>query len=252
MQQAFERYYDEYKKLPDSEQIGWLQSVLGPVVKDSASALPVIDELVHPSHLVALLENEPRGIQSVVLNSLPADLAQQVASSLGTAERGSADDKLTAMLRRFFFSDFIAKTDLGELAHVDLLSADQLGRCIQLLGLKELVLTYGNLRIDSEVDQQPERITLSQRLVSEALSVSSPNTLVDHIGLWVLARAMSRREPVYAAYTGQKLPIEASGLFLDAVANSAGESDSEFYDQFLAEVEFVAEHISRFDEGLAA
>ena len=231
MQQAFEGYYDEYKKVPDSEQIEWLRSVLGPVVKDSASALPVIDELVHPSHLAALLENEPRAIQSLVLSSSPAE------------------DKLTAMLRRFFFSDFIAKSDLGELSHVDLLSADQLGRCIQLLGLKELVLTYGNLRIDAEMDQ---RVSRAQRLVSEALSVTSPNTLVDYIGLCVLARAMSRREPVYAAYTGQKLPIEASSQFMEAVANAAGESDSEFYDQLLAEVEFVAEHISHFDQGIAA
>ena len=231
MQQAFEGYYNEYKKLPDSEQIDWLRSVLGPVVKDSATALPVVDELVHPSHLVALLENEPRAIQSLVLSPLPAD------------------DKLTAMLRRFFFADFIAKSDLGELSHVDRLSADQLSRCIQLLGLKELVLTYGNLRVDTEVDQ---RVSHAQRLVSETLSLTSTNTLVDHIGLWVLARAMSRREPVYAAYTGQKLPIDASGQFLEAVANAAGESDSEFYDQLLAEVEFVAEHISRFDQGLAA
>jgi hypothetical protein len=153
------------------------------------------------------------------------------------------------MLRRFFFADFIAKSDLGELSHVDLLSADQLGRCIQLLGLKELVLTYSNLRVDAEVDQ---RVSHAQRLVSEALSVTSPNALVDHIGLWVLALAMSRREPEYAAYTAQKLPIEASGEFLETVANAAGESDCEFYEQLLAEVEFVAEHISRFDQGLAA
>jgi hypothetical protein len=173
--QEFESRSRWYGQLQAAEQEQWLTSTLGRARANSSRALAIVDENLHPSHVIEALRSETHPIQSLVLKNLPPTLAEQVASALSNGqpvkqadepsgqpghsplERGSGraagaspDDRIVAVIRRTFLSRFVFAGMLRNPTPLDLFTSVELARFVRLLGVREIAIACrGNSAVES-------------------------------------------------------------------------------------------------------
>lgn len=173
--QEFEGRYKWYGKLQAAEQEGWLTSTLGRARATSSSALAIVDENLHPTHVIEALRPETHSIRALILKNLPPTLSAQVASALSNAEpikqadersgqqrdepleKGSGkaaseapDDRIVAVIRRTFLSRFVFAGMLRYPTPLDLFTGVELARFVRLLGVREIAIAcHGSSQVES-------------------------------------------------------------------------------------------------------
>lgn len=258
------------------EQSNWLRRSLRRAHPEARQQVDLLDEHVHPSHIVEVLRHEPRRIQIVVLRYLPRTLAAMSAVALDiileTASRDpeaiSSDTvpapQIVAVVRRMFLSHFVAADALRNPTDLDRLSGVKLAMLVRLLGARETaVACRGILAVEavasflcrfSTEDAQAiaahlaaltnidhGRIAFAEHLMHTALSAQQePRLMINHAGMSLLAITMVERDEAGRRYTEQKLPVEARDGLRSLVDEWSADTDREMLRRVAKEVETLA------------
>ena len=243
------------------------------------------DKDIHPTQVVDALREESPRIQSLTVRLLPPSLGEQVAEGLGINPDDEVDSvsmqqpvgkKLAAVVRRSFFAQFVFTTALKSPTPLDLLSGVELARLIRLLGVRETAIACRGIpavetvtaflkRFSAEDAHaivfhlrtlkpvKPERIVFADTVARKAINAEGyvASTMLDRVGLTLLAIVLSAGGTLRRRHTAQKLPL-AAARELDELAHvSRTYCDREMAHGLAAEAESLAENLHHlpFDAG---
>jgi hypothetical protein len=236
------------------------------------------DKDIHPTQVVAALREESPRIQSLTVRLLPPSLGEQVAEELGISPAEEVDSmpsmqqevakKLAEVVRRSFFAQFVFTAALKSPTPLDLLSGVELARLIRLLGVRETAIACRGIpavetvtaflkRFSAEDAHaivfhlrtlkpvKPERIVFADSVARKAIKAETniASTMLDRIGLTLLAIVLSAGGNLRRRHTAQKLPL-AAARELDELAHvSRTYCDREMAQGLVAEAESLAENL---------
>ncbi|HEX7314752.1 MAG TPA: hypothetical protein VF297_12575 [Pyrinomonadaceae bacterium] len=234
---ALGRRADWFARLTPEKQRAWLGHMLAHA---RSRALPVLEEHVHPSHVVEALRDEPRHVQHLIIGHLPPALALLVAESLGLSDAADSSPRrarqpvaaVVSVVRRAFMSNFVSARELESPTSLDLLSGVELARLVRLLGVCETALACRGVHarealasflrrfpaedaqaiaahIATLKDVDPARVSFAGEVVQVALGAEEePAAMLDRTGLHLLALTLAGDDETRLRYTAQKLPLE--------------------------------------------
>ena len=199
-----------------------------------------LDERINPSHIVEVLNREPRAIQQLILRNLPPDLSRRIALYMdlnfvpgdqSAKMSGQINEEIVALVRQKFLSNFTALEDVYEPDELDRFSVDELDNFIRHLGLREIALACRGInsketlaaflnRFDeedareialylTELDKiRPFWVAQADALVRKSWSADLPPAkVIRKIGFKLLATAFISRDETKCLYAAQKLPF---------------------------------------------
>ena len=233
---ALESCADWFSRLTSQKLHAWLTHTLG---RAGSRVVPVLDQHVHPSHVVEAVRGEPRYIQLLIINHLPPALAVLAAEALGLGAAATPPARnalqpapeVISVARRTLASHFASAAELARPTALDLLSGVEMARLVRLLGVCEAALACRGLpaketvaaflrhfpaedvraiaaRISTLTDIDPERVRFAKEIVREALQTEGePAARLDRTGLYLLALTLAGHDETRLRYTAQKFPL---------------------------------------------
>jgi len=279
---AAEALLRRFVKLSPGDQSRWLASRLGRIRASTPERNRRFDKDIHPSQIVEALRPEPPRIQSLIVSLLASSQAQPVAEGLGLSLNGEADSspslpqpsagKLADVVRRAFFSQFVFTSALNSPSTpLDLLSGVELARLIRLLGVRETAIACRGIaavetvtaflkRFSAEDSHaivfhlgtlkplKPERIAFAEAVARKAINdeLSVASTMLDRVGLALLAVVLGTYGTLRRRHTAQKLPLAAARELEELVNLSRTYCDREMAHRIVAEAQSLAENLHRF------
>lgn len=267
---------ESLSRLPPEQLSRWLTQRLSAARPDAGLAPP--DEQIHPSHVAEALDGESRPVRLLILGGLPPTLARQSAELLGLsypptrqaapAPRAGPAAEVVRVIRRAFLSRFVRAEELPAPAALDGLSAVELRRLVKLLGAREIGYACRSIpvedvalflrRFPAEDTQmiapfvsphtrvEPRRADFAERLVESAVAAEvAPEAMLHHVGLRLLATALSEGGATRLRYSAQKIPYEAASVLHDLVAGVREAGDPELTATVAAEAEALAAGLRR-------
>jgi hypothetical protein len=267
-------------KLSPTDRSRWLDSQLRRIQLSTPERDRRFDKDIHPTQVVAALREESPRIQSFIIELLPVSLREPVAEGLGISPGDGVDStllmqqpavkKLAEVVRLSFFGQFVFTTALKSPTPLDLLSGVELARLIRLLGVRETAIACRGIpavetvtaflkRFSAEDAHaivfhlrtlkpvKPERIVFADTVARKAIKAEAniASTMLDRVGLTLLAIVLSAGGILRRRHTAQKLPL-AAARELDGLAHvSRTYCDREMAHGLAAEVEGLAENLHR-------
>jgi hypothetical protein len=278
---ALEERAELFQALDQEEQMRWLATTLARGRVSGQVESERLDEYVHPSHLIAALDKEPKRIQHLILSHLPERLAEFIAAEMGLArtdsqapllseasERQLPDSRILGVIRRAFLSNFVSGDMLLEQTPLDRLLSADLARLVRLLGARETAIACRGIETVETVaaflrhfsaedsraiatcmaaltEIEPRRLRFAEQVVHASMDAGLERAeLLDQIGLRLLALTIERRELAAKRYIKQKLP-GALVTALEAMCRGGWLLDGhEIVERVIGEVEALAVTIS--------
>jgi hypothetical protein len=239
---ALEARGESLSKLPPAQQSQRLARPLS-LARDGGAEEASLDEHVHPSHVVEVLRAEMPSVQLQLLHLLPPPLAQKCAEALrinwpeaGDARRpsNSATPEVLQVIRLKLTSHFANAGDLEVPSNVDRLSGAELRRLVRFMGAREIAhvcrrISPENVALflrrfpleDARIiasfiapheHVEPRRAAVAEKLVDSTVgSQTQSESMLNHIGIKLLAIALAGSSAARVRYTAQKIPYEAAG-----------------------------------------
>lgn len=270
-----------FEKLTPGDQSRWLASRLGRIRASSPEKNRRFEKDIHPSQITDALSHESTRIQSIIVGLLPASQAEPVAEALGLPLRSTVDfspsmhqptvTKLADFVHRAFFAQFVSTTALNNPTRLDLLSGVELARLIRLLGVRETAIACKGIAAVETVTAflkrfsaedahaivfhltalkavKPERITFAETIARLAINEESDvtSTMLDRIGLALLAIVLDTFETLRRRHTTQKLPLAAARELDELLNSSRTYCDHEMAHRIVAETQSLADNLHRF------
>ncbi|MBC7796463.1 MAG: hypothetical protein H7Z37_06300 [Pyrinomonadaceae bacterium] len=265
-----------YESLETEERQLWQARVLNRIHKNYER----LDKDVHFTHIAEVLRDEPKYLQTYILQHLTQELTFDISSVLDlkidvekSKNQVSIGANLKELVRRNFLSRFVSREDLPKIKPLALLSGNELLYLLQQLGRNEIafvcrgikeienlapflrqfetadaqaiVAQMSNLRSIEKI-----RVDIAELLVKEAWQTESDQTLVVQlIGLYKLAAALVSVDTMNLRYTTQKMPVNLAAKLakrLEFIAEKPLDSDvvtDEINEINASEVETVAAQI---------
>ncbi len=272
--QALRVLSEQLSKLPAPQLDRWLRQRLAAARGVEIEA--VLDEHIHPSHIAEALRVEARSVRLLILRWLPSPPAAQAAELLGLAlprgrDANPAPDpapEVIRVLHRAFLARFVSAAELPAPTILDRLSGAELRRLVKFMGAREIAFACRRLPVedvalflrrfppeDTRMTAQfiepqprlePRRAAFAERLVEEAVSMEvAPEAMLNHIGLKLLAMAISEGGTARLRFTAQKIPFEAASVLSELVNGIRGAFDAEALRLVAAEAEALAAGLYR-------
>ena len=199
-----------------------------------------LDENINPSHIVEVLNHEPRTIQILILKNLSSDLSRRIALYLGldfvpddkpSKNGNQISEEIFSLVRQKFLSNFIALEEIYEPDELDKFTFNELENFIRHLGLREIAIACRGInsketlaaflnRFDeedareiahyiTELDKiRPFWVAQADTLVRKSWSADLPPAkVIKKIGFKLLATAFIMRDEMKCEYARQKLSI---------------------------------------------
>ena len=206
-----------------------------------------LDEQINPAQITKVLRSETKAVQELILRHLPINLSGQVATELGLksgafilskAGHQPINDKIVALVRQKFLSNFVALEDIYEPTEADKLSIRELAKFIRQLGVRETAIACRGISSKeslavflgrfnksdakeiaeyiTELEKiKPFWVTEADKLVRRTLERDfQPDDLLQSLGLQLLALGFVRRETTAQKYTAQKMSPNESEKWL--------------------------------------
>jgi hypothetical protein len=279
-QHAIELQFSRYAKLDEAGQKLWLARALKRVRAGAREREQRFDPHVHPGHIVAALRGEPRRVQRLCLSYVPRHLSWVAARMLGLSEEelslqdfalheGGPAARVAGVVKQSFLWQFVTADMLREPTHLDLLSGVELARLVRMLGVRQTAIACRGLteaerlstflrRFSTEDAQSiaahmarfkrisPAQIELAESLLQQRLSEGlEAASMLDRVGLCLLAVVLARRGPVRQRYAAQKLSPPAAQEMFSLISNWQEICDETAADTVVKEVEALAAQAHR-------
>ncbi|HEX8284517.1 MAG TPA: hypothetical protein VF588_14220 [Pyrinomonadaceae bacterium] len=262
---------ESLSKLPPAQQSQTLTRPLSNV-RDGGAEEASLDEHAHPSHVAEVLRAEMPSVQLQLLRLLPSPLAQKCAEALrinwpeaGDAPRASNSPtpEVLRVIRLKFMSHFASSGDLEALTDVDRLSGAELRRLVRFMGAREIAhacrrISPENVALflrrfppeDARIiasfiapheHVEPRRAAVAEKLVDSTVgSQTQSESMLNHIGIRLLAIALAGSSAARVRYTAQKIPYEAAGGLEEMIRASREGVAQEIIRAVAAEAEQLA------------
>ncbi|OYT71249.1 MAG: hypothetical protein CFK52_08460 [Chloracidobacterium sp. CP2_5A] len=165
--QRLERRRQEICADDEAKVTGWLGQTLDDLRQRVRQKRLALDARIHPSHIAAVLRDEPTYIQRLLLASLPAPMGAAVARALRQSQARLSSDDLAPVaaalnaVRQRLLGQFISPDQIAPLTAFDELTEAELQRTAQAAGIAELGLAGYDL-------PTTEAVTALLRRFSEA------------------------------------------------------------------------------------
>jgi len=278
--EAAEVLLRRFARLSPADQTRWLASPLGRIRASAPEKNRRFEKDIHPSQIIDALGHESPRIQSLIVDLLPSSQAEPVAKGLGlslAAEASSSSStpqpsvtKFADFVFRAFFAQFVSTTSLNKPTPLDLLSVVELARLIRLLGVRETAIACKGIAAVETVTAflkrfsaedahaivfhlaalkaiKPERIAFAETVARKALNEEADvaSTMLDRVGLALLAIVLDTCGPLRRRHTAQKLPL-AAARELEELLNGGPTCDHEMAHRIVAEAQSLADNLHRF------
>ncbi len=144
--QEIERRQAELRAADEAKAIAWLAHTLDDLRQRARQKRLALDARIHPSHIAAVLRDEPPYIQRLLLASLPAPMGAAVARALRQGQARLAPDDLAPVapvlnaVRQRFLGQFVSADQIAPLTAFDELTEAELHQTAQAAGIAELGL----------------------------------------------------------------------------------------------------------------
>ena len=278
---AAEALLRRFEKLSPADQSRWLASRLGRIRASTPEKNRRFEKDIHPSQIADALRHEPPRIQSLIVGLLPSSQAEPVAEALGLSLGSEVNSspsmhqptvtKLADFVRRAFFAQFVSTTALNSPTPLDLLSGVELARLIRLLGVRETAIACKGIAAVETVTAflkrfsaedahaivfhlaalkavKPERIVFAETVARKAINEESEvaSTMLDRVGLALLAIVLDTCGTLRRRHTAQKLPLAAARELEELLNGSRTYCDHEMAHRIVAEAQSLADNLHRF------
>ena len=278
------------QKSPD-ELLAWVATVLRQTLAGIGPDSGYLDESIHQSHVLAALQREPNRIRMLILQYLPRDLATALAKvlELRWETEQTADDsdqertgcepvldaRLIRVVRRAFLSNFITAEMLSDLRQFDLLSNIELARLIRLLGVQQTAIACRGVTEAETVASflqhfsaedsaaiarhmlateaiEARWVEFAQQLVQSAMNSGAEGaTLLEQVGLSLLAAVLAGHDMQRRRYTQQKLPLDVSHKLEAMISDCEQTRDTELEQVLADDVETISRNLRSHFPALA-
>ena len=279
-QHAIELQFSRFAKLDSNGQKLWLDRALKRIRTSARERERRFDPNIHPGHIVAALQKEPRRIQCLALSYIPKHLAWVSARLLGIDEAALTKDsfvpqmvgsraRIAAVIKQSFLWQFVTADMVGEPTQLDLLSGVELARLIRQLGVRQTAIACRGLTEVERVSTFLRRFTpddaqsiaahiahfkrISQKQVELAERLIQPRlkdgleaaAMLDRVGLCLIAVALAKRGPVRQRYTAQKLSPPAAQELFQLIKTWREFCPADAVETVIREVETLASQLRR-------
>jgi hypothetical protein len=272
---ATEALLRRFLKLPRKDQARWLDHKLGRITAATPERNRRFERDVHSSQIVEALQDESVRMQSLIASSLPSPQREQVADTIGISlpdvpfDVNSPVGKMALIAREAVLAEFVNTSSIENPSALDLLSCVELARLIRFLGVRETAIACRGIgavetvtaflkrfsaedahAIVSHLAAQKtiatERIDFAERLAREAIGDDADvaSTMLDRIGLALLAIVLRRYETPRLRHITQKLPAEAARQLNDLLATEM-ECDEQLAREIERDTQSLATNLHR-------
>jgi hypothetical protein len=277
---AAEALLRRFEKLSPADQSRWLASKLGRIRASTPEKNRRFEKDIDPSQITDALRHESLRIQTLIVSMLPSSQAEPVAEALGLSSAIDADTlpsidqptviKLVDFVRQAFFAQFVSTTALNNPTPLDLLSGVELARLIRILGVRETAIACKGISAVETVTAflkrfsaedahaivfhltalkavESERIAFAETIARKALNQESEvaSTMLDRVGLALLAIVLDTFGALRRRHTTQKLPLAAARELDELLNGTQTYSDHEMAHRIVAEAQSLAENLHR-------
>jgi len=276
--EAVEALLRRYARLSPADRTRWLDQRLDRIRATTPERNRRIEKSIHPSQIIDALRVEPTRIQSLIIGLLPEPQAAAVAEALGVpgAENlamppsKAIPTKVAEVVCRAFFAQFVSVSSLNSPTELDMLSGVELARLIRLLGVRETAIACQGIAAVETVTAflkrfsaedahaivshfaalkavEPERIQFAEQMARRAISEEADvaSTMLDRVGLSLLAIVLEGFGTLRRRQTAQKLPLAASRELEDLLGSNRTYCDREMSRRIVAEAQSLAASLHR-------